>query len=144
MSGTTYGAELAVTWKPIEAVSLYASYALLRMHLHLEHGSTDTFSESTEQGSPRQQVFARASVDFPDGFELDLMSRWVENLTVPDVDSYIELDARLGWRATDGLDVAVVGQSLLHPHHFEAGSTIIGNQAREVERGVYLTVWLRF
>jgi iron complex outermembrane receptor protein len=144
LSGRTYGAELALNWKPHEAVSLYASYALLRMHLDLENGSTDTVSEGAERSSPRQQVFARASVDFPGGVELDLMGRWVENLPGPDVDSYIEMDARLGWRATADIDVAVVGQNLVRNHHVESGATILGNLASEVERGVYFIATVRF
>jgi iron complex outermembrane recepter protein len=144
LSGRTCGAELAVTWKPVATVSLHAAYTLLRMHLDLENGSTDTLSEDAERNSPRQQVFVRASVDLSAGFEFDLMGRWVESLPGMHVNSYIEADARLGWRATEMIDVAVVGQNLVHDHHFEAGTTILGNQASEVERGVYFTVSVRF
>ncbi|HEX7897989.1 MAG TPA: TonB-dependent receptor [Planctomycetota bacterium] len=144
LAGRTYGAELAVSWRAHETLTLHASYAFLRMRLALDDDSGDLISEDAERSSPRHQAYVRASLDLPQGLELDLASRYVGGQSAPDVSGYTELDARLGWRATSRLDLAVVGQNLLHDDHFESSDTLLGNKATRLERGVYLTAALTF
>ena len=144
LSGRSYGAELALTWKPVDKVSLYAAYSFLHLDFHLEHGSQDTVSEDADRASPRQQVYARASIDLPAGVALDVMGRWVDDLPSFDVDGYVEADARLGWRATPQVEIALVGQNLVHNHHVESGNTVLGNRAGEIQRGAYLSVSIRW
>jgi iron complex outermembrane receptor protein len=60
--------------------------------------------------------------------------RFVDALPDPEVPSYADLDLRLGWDATEHLELAVVGQNLLHGEHIEFNSSA---SAREVQRGVY-------
>jgi hypothetical protein len=54
------------------------------------------------------------------------------------VPSYFELDARLAWRVTKNIEVAVAGQNLLHDHHPEYGFP--GPTREEIVRSVYGTV----
>jgi iron complex outermembrane receptor protein len=61
--------------------------------------------------------------------------------TVP---SYIEMDARLGWRATKEFEVSLVCQNMWHDDHWEAADTSLGDVATQVERGVYLMGALKF
>jgi iron complex outermembrane recepter protein len=144
MSGRTYGAELAVSWKPLETLSLHAACSFLHMRFTLDDDSGDEFSEDAEHSSPRHQACVRASLDAGEGVELDLMTRWVGGLSADNVEDYTELDARLGWRATPRIDVALVGQNLLHAEHFEAADTLLGNRARRLDRGALLTPAVRF
>jgi len=144
MSGRTYGAELAVTWKPMDKVSLYAAYSFLLMDFHLDHGSPDTISEDADRASPRHQVYARASIDFPADVDLDLMGRWLDDLPAFRVDGYVEADVRVAWRATPQIELAVVGQNLVHNRHFESGDTLIGNLAGEIQRGAYFSLSVRW
>jgi iron complex outermembrane receptor protein len=69
---------------------------------------------------------------------LDVIVRFVDELPGPAVPAYTTLDARLAWRPQDAVELAVVGQSLLEPHHLEfpgsAGARV------EVRRGVYGSV----
>jgi iron complex outermembrane receptor protein len=144
MSGRTYGAELAVTWKPMEKVTVYAAYSFLFMEFHLKHGSPDTTSEDQDRASPRHQVYARASIDLPSDVTLDLMGRWVDDLPAFQVDGYVEADVRLAWNATRQVELAVVGQNLVHNRHFESGDTLLGNRAGDIQRGVYFSVSVRW
>jgi hypothetical protein len=51
------------------------------------------------------------------------------------------LNARVGWRATPRIELAVVGHDLLHDHHPEFGPP--GPRREEFERGVRALVTLR-
>ncbi|HYF00180.1 MAG TPA: hypothetical protein VEJ18_14765, partial [Planctomycetota bacterium] len=104
--------------------------------------SLDTFSEPAEKQNPRHTVWARSSLDLPYGLELDVMGRYVSGLPAFDVDSYIEADVRLGWRAPDGrFEAAVVGQNLLHRSHAEFSPEATRS---EIERGLYVVLTWRF
>jgi iron complex outermembrane recepter protein len=144
MSGRTYGAELAVTWKPLEKLSLYGAYSFLFMDFHLEHGSPDTISEDADRASPRHQLYARASIELPADVDVDLIGRWVDDLPAFHVDGYVEADVRIAWSATKKVELAVVGQNLVHNRHFESGDTLLGNLAGEIQRGVYFSVSVRW
>jgi iron complex outermembrane receptor protein len=57
------------------------------------------------------------------------------------IDAYSELDVRLAWRASEQVELSLVGQNLLHDHHLEFGTP----QTRgEIERGVYGKAAWRF
>ena len=71
--------------------------------------------------------------------------RWVDSLTINEsptsgavtgtVPSYYELDARLAWHPTPSLEVALVGQNLLHDHHVEYGFP--STTREEIQRRFY-------
>ncbi len=134
LDGETYGGELAGWWQVRAWWRLHASYSYLDIHLDTDSGITDLSAAEGQEGqSPEHQAFVRSSFDLPHGFELDGMLRYVDDLPDGDVDRYLELDVRLGWRFREGWDVGVVGQNLLHEQHREAGGTL----ATHVQRGVY-------
>jgi len=58
-------------------------------------------------------------MDLPGGFELDGWLRHVDELPSPLVNAYTELDVHLGWRPSERLELALVGQNLLHARHVE-------------------------
>jgi iron complex outermembrane receptor protein len=67
--------------------------------------------------------------------------RWVDTLhinngpTIGLVPSYLELNARLGWRPTARLELSVVGENLLHSQHPEYGFP--GPTRPEIQRSVF-------
>jgi iron complex outermembrane recepter protein len=59
-----------------------------------------------------------------------------------EVPRYFELDTRLGWHVSERLELAVVGQNLLHERHPEYG---FPSPAREeIERSVYGKISWRY
>ena len=52
-------------------------------------------------------------IDLGRGWEFDLWPRYVDNLSGESIDSYVDLDARLGWRPTDSVEFSLVGQNLI-------------------------------
>jgi iron complex outermembrane receptor protein len=143
LEGRAYGAELALTWQPMEHWRLYGSYSYMRMNLD-KGDSLDSNAEDPERDVPTHTVYLRSSLDLAKGFPFDLVLRYVDSLPESDVRHYVEMDVRLAWMATPDLEIALVGQNLIHDEHFEADDTFFNIQAAEVERGVYLSLSWRF
>jgi iron complex outermembrane receptor protein len=80
-------------------------------------------------------------MDLPNNLALDATFRRVDRLPTNNagvltfLPDYAELDIRLGWRPMESLEIAVVGQNLLHESHPEFG--VPGPQRTEIERGFF-------
>jgi len=86
----------------------------------------------------------RSTMDLKKNVELDLWGRYVGRLTEQNVDSYITMDARLAWRPSKKLELAVVGQNLFDKSHPEFEPQFLQTIPTEVERGVYFKISLSF
>ncbi len=147
MNGETYGGELSATLQVNPCWRLTGSYSYLQMQVHPDVG-IDSDTNHVEHQSPHSQVYCRSSWDFAHDLQFDLMLRYVDSLhthrgiTSGRVPKYLTMDVRLGWRPSENLEVAVVGQNLLDDHHLE----FHGQDAfsTEVDRGVYGTVTLQY
>ncbi len=138
----SYGAELALNFQAASWWLLQASYAYLYLNIDLSNSSTDTSSEAEERRSPRNQVWIRSALDLPHAVTLDVMARYVSRLASYPADAYVEADVRLAWRVPDtGLELALVGQNLVHEHHEETSSDQTGS---ELERAGYVSLTWRF
>jgi iron complex outermembrane receptor protein len=133
-SGTeahSYGGELSALWQVLPWWRLSGWYSYLKIDLE---DDPDALDPETGQGTvPRHQFFLRSSMNLPWRLEFDAMLRFVDRLRETDVAAYVELDLRLGWQATERLELSIVGQNLLHDHHREAR----GGMATGIERGAY-------
>lgn len=141
-SAKTYGFELALDWAPSTAWQVRAGYSLLKISLDVP--DTDPVSESFAQDTPEQQFFVQNRIRFPNNVEFDTTLRFVDTLGSLDVDSYLEMDARLAWLPREDLEIAIVGQNLLHDEHFEFAPTFVNHVPTQVERGVYGKITWRF
>jgi iron complex outermembrane receptor protein len=152
LEGQTYGLELSGNYQVFENWRLHAGYNLLKEDIHAKPGFVDVAGGNYETADPQQQWSLRSSVNITRDVDMDATLRWVDELhmvqsptdgpalgTVP---SYIELDARVGWRATKHLELAVVGQNLLHDHHVEYGFPNASQE--EIARSVYLKASYRW
>jgi iron complex outermembrane receptor protein len=52
-------------------------------------------------------------MDFGERVQFDITSRYVSELPSPQVDSYVALDARVGFRVTENFELSVTGYNLL-------------------------------
>jgi len=144
MSGHTYGLETAVSWRPFDWWLIKGSHTWLRMFLDMDGDSTDTISESDEDGNPTHQFSLQSSMNPTSGVELDTVFRYVDDVPSLNVDSYVELDVRIGWQCTESLELSLVGRNLLDGHHPEYASEIVEYVPSEVERSVYAKATWRF
>jgi iron complex outermembrane recepter protein len=138
LEGETYGAELAVEARPHARVQLSGTYAFLRVVVRPRSPTPGLTPDPSAGSSPRHQAQLRSALELPGRTSLDLMFRYVSALPAQKVPAYASLDVRLAWRPAPRLEVAVVGQNLLDPHHPEFGGGV------EIERGVYGMASLRF
>ncbi|HKT61785.1 MAG TPA: TonB-dependent receptor, partial [Gemmatimonadales bacterium] len=133
MEGHSYGAELATRYQVSDRWWLRGGYTFLRKDLSLKPGSGDRNQGSSEGNDPEHQFLIQSSADLPARLELDAVFRFVDVLPDPRVPSYAGLDLRLGWNATERLELSVVGQNLLYGQRAQFGPA----GSPEVQRGIY-------
>jgi iron complex outermembrane recepter protein len=140
--GATYGFEAAFAWQIQSRLRLQGSYTLLRMNL--QQGNSTSGVTGSEGNAPRGRAYARISYDLSDAILVDVMGRFVSHNYSDDINSYVEADARIAWRPTKDLEIALVGQNLLHARHFESGDSGLNEEATRARRGVYASLTLKF
>lgn len=117
------------------------AYSYLHVDLHDVPGFNYPATLTTLHGSsPNSQVSARSLIDLPKHFEFDQTFRYVGALPAQNVPAYETADIRFGRHVAPGLDLSIVGQNLLQPHHAEFGIDPGPNVG--IRRGVYAKlVW---
>jgi iron complex outermembrane recepter protein len=140
LNADTYGAELRLDTQAAPWWRLFASYTYLHKDLRFDPESRDRTGGAAEGNDPQQQYALRSYMDLGNRVELDAWIRHVDRLPRPLVPGYTELSLHLGWRPTDRLELALIGQNLLHEQHVEFSTA----QPKAVERSVYGKVTWRF
>jgi iron complex outermembrane receptor protein len=120
-SGRTYGGEVSSSWQVTPAWRLSANYDLMIADVETRSTTSTVVDINTPGENPRRQVQIRSHLALPMGFEVDVDAHYVSRLVALAVPAYTRLDARLGWRATDRIQVGVVGRNLLTDRHLEFG-----------------------
>lgn len=142
LEAETWGLELRSNLQPVQGWQVQVSYVWLDKDLHLDPDSRDPTRGVAEGNDPEHRFALRSSHNLPAGLELDGWLRYVDELPFPAVDSYTELDLRLGWRASASVDLSLVGRNLLNASHAELGPATALRE--EVERSLYGKVVWRF
>ncbi len=142
LSADTWGAELQMSAQAASWWRLHAGYAYYGKSLSLDPQSYDPTGGTMEGDDPADRFVLRSLMDLPGRVELDGTLRYVARLPAPVVPAYTELDLRLGWRATDALELSLTGQNLLHAHHPEFGPP--SPLREEIQRSLYGKVTWRF
>ncbi|MDB6094133.1 MAG: TonB-dependent receptor plug [Verrucomicrobia bacterium] len=141
LEAETYGLEFSADMHVRDGWRLHAGYRVLREDLRIKPGQFDLNNALNETADPKQQFSLRSSLDLPHGLEWDVGLRWVdtrpshEGATVGSVPSYAEVETRFGWHVTKNVELAVVGQNLLHDQHPEYGYP--NSSREEIQRRVY-------
>ena len=143
MEGNAYGFELVADAKPLDWWRLQLAYTFLRLDLH-ETGQGLLASEDAEGESPRNQISLRSMMNLCSSVTFDTWLRYVDNLPTYGIDSYVALDARVGWQINPALELSLVGRNLLDNAQPEFGSLYINIIPSEIERSVYAQVRMTF
>jgi iron complex outermembrane receptor protein len=141
-NATSNGLELAADLQPIAAWRTHASYTFLDLAFSKDPGSRDVGGTAAEANDPRHVAAVRTSIDLPRGVELDARWRSVAALPLPRVPAYSEVNARLGWHASSHVNLSLVGEDLLHPHHAEFNPVAAGFE--EFQRSIRAVITARF
>lgn len=142
LRGETYGVELSTNVDLTNSWKLSGSYSFLRMQLHRTPGGRDVTGEAAEGNSPRHQFQIHSYLRLPRNLELDTAMYRVSELPNQRVAGYTRLDARLGWRVSEGADLSVGLQNLLDSRHQEFGRDAV--VPSRIARSAYAKITWRF
>ena len=134
MRGETYGVEAWAAWQVRAGWRLTAGANALRKDLSLDPGSRDIFGVNFAGNDPSYQLSLRSHMSLTPTLDLDIDLRSIDDLKSPAVAGYTELGARLAWRVTDQVELAVIGDNLLNDQHLEFVNGSVPR--REIPRSV--------
>ena len=137
MEGDTYGTEIWGSYQVLNWWQLKAGFDYLQEDLRFKPGSSMLLGIQAAGDDPKDQVTLGSSFDLPFDLSFDFNGRYVSKLPNPAVPAYATFSAKLGWRATDNLDLAVSGDNLAGPHR-EFGAA--GPTAIELQPSVLFTL----
>ncbi len=133
LKGHTYGIEAWATQQVAPWWRLKLGLATLAKDFEFKQGHVDITDGESAGNDPDFRILARSQMDLRDDVQLDIGFRAVDDLERPEVDGYVEADARLGWRVSEALELYVAGRHLLHASHKQSGEP----QAQLIERSVH-------
>jgi len=138
--GTTWGAEVWATWDVTPMWRLSAGLFAMQTDFELKPGSRDITSIASQGDDPDFQVTLRSQADLTETVALDVSLRAVDDLRFG-TPSYIEADARLGWRLGENLELSLAGHNLLEEMHYESDNAGV---RRQIGRTVHLGLRWRY
>lgn len=142
VKGTSYGAELAGTYKVNEWWYLKGGYTLFRKDLKVKPTSRDLNRASAESNDPGYQLQLQSNIKLGKRFDLGTTYRYIDNLPRPYVPAYGSLDLRLGFKFLEFFEFNLVGQNLLDERHREFIPS--APSPRQIERGLYGRLTFRY
>jgi iron complex outermembrane receptor protein len=138
MQGEVNGVEIWGSFQATDWWRLTAGFNLQHEDLRFAPGASQLLGLSQAGNDPHHQASLRSSMNLMDGLAFDADLRDVGKLPDPAVPEYVELNARLGWRVSDTLEISLSGFNLLHGHHVEF------SPGDEIRRNFFLETRLRF
>ena len=122
MEGEVYGVEIWGVYSVADWWRLTAGYNALHEDFRFKPGSRNVPGLEAAANDPSYQFSLRSSMNLGSDWELDMGLRGVGALPHPSVPSYVTLDARIGWRIFDNLEISLAGFNLLDETHPEFGA----------------------
>lgn len=119
MEGETYGLEAWGAYAITDWWRLNWGASWFHKDLKLKPGSRDVPGVAYAGNDPDYQFTLRSLMDLGRRAELDLSMRAIDELPSPVVPSYVTVDARLGYRLTDNVEVSLTGYNLTGESHVE-------------------------
>ena len=115
--------------------ALLNDYSLYKSDITV--GDLTPLAGSNPDTTPRNQVYVRSQLDLLDNIEFDMLLRWIDSIGELGVESYVELDARLGYLVSDSLELALVANNLLDDGHAEFAPSFVGAETIENQRAFF-------
>jgi iron complex outermembrane receptor protein len=140
----TYGVEAVLDWQVASNWRLQATYAYLNIDGDVPV-FPDVLAGAPGGADPSHSANLRSLFDVTKNVKVDAAVRFVDDLEGFAIDSYVALDARVAWRVSDQLELAVTGRNLTQDDHFEFGTDpSFSTVPTSVERSVFATVSAKF
>ncbi len=115
----SWGVELAMNWVAYDWWALGGSYTYLNLEKDLLEnimlsGVIEATGPSIEESNyPEHQVNLNSKMNLPHNLQFDTYLYWTDEVPYQEADSRLRLDLRLGWKASENIDLSLVGQNLL-------------------------------
>lgn len=119
VEGKTYGIEMVSTCQVSTWWFLKLGYTFLKKNLSIKPDSKDLNNGTAESDDPEHQLQIQSSMDLLSNVELNANIRYVDELRNMYVPGYLEMDLKVQWKLNKYLELALVGQNLLHDNHPE-------------------------
>jgi len=126
----TKGIEIASTYNATEWWRIYAAYSYLK----IDGDGPGSQPFSAGEDSPEHQLSLRSNMNIGNTLNLDIWARYIDELSIQGVDSYVGLDTRIAWQVLPSLALSLVGRNLLDSSHLEFQEEFGSNVAVEIER----------
>lgn len=123
MEGDTYGLEAWGKWQVADWWRLSPGVRLLRQRLEFSAGASGLLGLAQAGNDPKSQALLTSAMDLGSSVSLDVTVRYVDSLPEPQLASYTELNASLGWRAGRNFHATLSGSNLLDSRHLEYPAT---------------------
>jgi iron complex outermembrane receptor protein len=141
LKGNNYGLEAWAAHQLTPWWRINLGLSTLAKDFDVKRGHVDIANGASLGADPDYQVTVRSQMNLDDRIRLDVAGRMVGDLGNPELDGYVEADARLGWDLTDRIELYVVGHNLLHKRHYETAPI---NRGLPIERSVQAGTRLLF
>ncbi len=142
LEGEAVGGEIAMNWQAASWWRLRADYSHFHVNLRTEKPELVTpFSQVASdlyQQSPRHKVNLRSQMDLDNDVELDLWVRHVSDIPAQQINAYINMDARIGWKPNPDVELSLIGQNLLDDQQSESRQTFVTGPQADVERSFHV------
>ena len=139
IEGHVAGIETGVTVQAATAVQVHGSYTRLSRELVKKPGSQDI--SGGEGNDPKHLATLQVFTTPISTVSANFLLRYLGELPNPLTPAYTEADAVLLWNATPRMELALVGQNLLHSSHAEFPQP--GPVFEKMQRNVYGRVTFR-
>jgi iron complex outermembrane receptor protein len=141
--GASEGYELSANWILNPRWRLTGGLDWLRIHTHAYPGidATDTVTDGGT--SPHQQYEVRSNIDVTKRWQFDVSFFYMGAMPEVSVPSHFRLDARIGWRASERLELSLGVQDALNPHAPELFSARLSG-LESIQRNIYVKATWRF
>jgi iron complex outermembrane receptor protein len=141
LRGHSYGVEAWATQQLAPWWRVRLGLATLGKDFEVRRGRTDLAGRNSLGNDPDYKLQLRSQMDLSPTVQFDFGMRALDDLDAPEVSRFVEADARLGWRASEAVELFVAGTSLLHENHQESGDP---GRGQLVERSIHAGTRLRF
>jgi iron complex outermembrane receptor protein len=147
---TVRGVEVEMNILPAPWWRLKLAYSYLHMDEDLGSGPEVVSFGKVKHDNPNHQFNVQSLFELPMDIEFDVSLYYVDGVsgTVPtaqpkNVEQYVRLDLRLGYKPTDWAEIALIGRNLTDRRHYESEDFTLG-QSTQVPRSGLVKVTLEF
>jgi iron complex outermembrane receptor protein len=136
--GETRGIETFATWKPVRQWTVRGGYTWYAFDVRRTHDGAGRDPAFFAANTPSSQVQAQSLLTLHNAWDVDVTAYLAGAAIRGTVPGYTRLDTRLAWRASDRLELSLVGQNLLDARHVEFAGDATGVIKTVARRAAYV------